>query len=180
MTERPILFSAPMVRAILEGRKTQTRRVVNPQPSSGVRTSVFVGSGVEDGHGREIRPRYGVPGDRLWVRETWAEPSGNRPDIYRYRADFHDHADTRIRWRPSIHMPRAACRIGLYINAVRIERLQAITDADAIAEGIDGKTLGQPPRLDYANLWNQLNEKRGFGWDVNPWVWVIDFSAVAP
>lgn len=164
MREHPIIFSGPMVRAILEGRKTQTRRVVKPQPSAGVRDSVFARSGLEDGHGRELRCPYGQPGDRLWVRETWGYRCGigvnpTTEAVIEYRAD---RARSKLpvpngqpglprqrpnmthpellawwgRWRPSIHMPRWASRITLEITDVRVERVQDISEADARAEGV--------------------------------------------
>ena len=152
--ERPILFSAPMVRAILEGRKTQTRRVVKPQPHHGpVGEMVCLGGAdwaMDDGDlSGQFRCPYGVPGDRLWVREAWAPNEGSAGG-YIYRADVGEgssgfyQADLKIgewthiapRWRSSIHMPRWASRITLRITDVRVERLQDISEADAIAEGL--------------------------------------------
>lgn len=141
MKERPILFSGEMVRAILEGRKTQTRRVIKPQPDS-ARNSVFVKSGFETKHGYEIKCPYGQPGDRLWVRETWGlwdtdpKDGPERAKIF-YRATDENRRDLRYqRWRPSIHMPRWASRINLEITNIRIERVQDITEEDAKAEGL--------------------------------------------
>lgn len=229
MTERPILFSAPMVRAILAGQKSQTRRVVKPQPSN-ART-------VDDPHGwrwkwshgiewgtdtRSYRQMfdhcpYGVAGDRLWVRETWGEmvwrtiignPAPPRTEIV-YRAGPHPfdrdvpHGwNAANRWKPSIHMPRTHSRLTLEITGVRVERLQAIGEKDALAEGCrasdaaivyrapqGGGTFAQSkraPELEgsavgaYAILWDSINAKRGLGWDVNPWVWVIEFAKIAP
>ena len=217
MKERPILFSAPMVRAILDGRKSQTRRIVKPQPHAGVRRSVFVRSGLEDGHGRELRCPHGVPGDRLWVRETWqhapqdrcdcpqpSEPSpcddwsngtgcrSNRGEVL-YRADVgneteersvvrlaHRHGTHVAPWRPSIHMPRWASRITLEVTGVRVERLQEISDADAMTEGVPFTELPQGQdrpdplhRAQFADLWESINGPRS--WEANPWVWVIEF-----
>lgn len=203
--ERPILFSGPMVRAILEGRKTQTRRVVKPGPSSGVRWSPFVSTGLEDGHGREIRIAYGQPGDRLWVRETWGYAPGTlneerlccykaTPEIapFAWPARRGPIGDFVARWRPSIHMPRWASRLTLEITDVRVERLQQITAADAWQEGIrpvgvaeqagDGASDIDPESAvvgEFIDLWNSLNAKRGFGWDANPWVWVLTFNRAA-
>lgn len=221
MKERPILFSAPMVRAVLEGRKTQTRRVIKPQPSAGVRDSVFVHSGLEDGHGRELRCPYGAPGDRLWVRETWAvqrfEPclpherdwqELHSPTI-RYLADgatqrvqgdratgvgiYHGPVEKS---RPSIHMPRWASRITLEITDVRVHRVQNISEADALAEGINridhgregsyyhaARTEPHPknwcdPIDAFHELWDAINGMRSFGWNVNPWVWALTFTRV--
>lgn len=156
-TERPILFSGPMVRTILEGRKTQTRRVCRGQPME-----AWTGSVVEDGQvfmtqtGNDcrmlMRCPYGQPGDRIWVRETWCEASPEHRDHRNVRQAFYkadgEHtveseeirqrfiqAGHDYRWRPSIHMPRWASRIDLEITAVRVERLLKISKEDAIAEG---------------------------------------------
>jgi hypothetical protein len=184
--ERPILFSAPMVRAILAGAKTQTRRIVrgNPIPN--------------------MPCPYGQPGDRLWVRETWSvlfpqyvndadEPTFWRAD---YTAD--ELRDLALpKWRPSIHMPRARSRITLEVTEIRCERLRDITAADAMSEGIHEFKLGEfgstfgydpkgtpgphctdDPRDAYGILWEVIN---GSGsWQRNPWVWVISFRRVEP
>lgn len=225
MRERPILFSAPMVRAILHGRKTQTRRVVKPQPAHWRYLQPMWGTSpppnpVEFGERwlwREVGPDYpddarddrrcpyGVPGDRLWVRETWALVPRTayarsegvqqvlRPD------DSHDAAVFAAdwerskpgRWRPSIHMPRWASRITLEITGVRVERLQDISEADARAEGCplthDGKPYDPPPpdvdswqgygRASFCLLWSKINGPGS--WDANPWVWVVEFKRVA-
>lgn len=195
MKEKPILFSAPMVRAILEGRKTQTRRVIK-------NTGTYA---IEDHHGiitakREraalaTQCRYGQPGDRLWVRETWQGPIleseehfdewREAPDLFRkpgfcaYRAtdtlDAVDEDGKELGWRPSIHMPRWASRITLEIAAVRVERLQDISADDSIAEGSAGHPDG--PWHAYRSLWTLIN---GAGsWEANPWVWVVEFNRVA-
>ena len=148
MKERPILFSGPMVRAILSGTKTQTRRVLKPQPYFDNRGLLWwewsrsAGSASIDPVGQPSDEwlkhcPYGAPGDVLWVRETWA-PSDLAPVLYR--------ADGPVRngrWRPSIHMPRWASRLSLRIKSVRVERLQDITEADAIAEGAHRMTCTQ-------------------------------------
>ena len=175
MAERPILFSGAMVRAILEGRKTQTRRVISDKHewarSNAVRGECWLSP-------------FGVRGDRLWVRETHA---GDNLCGWVYRAD-HPDADIRAgelddgeqtlrRWTPAIHMPRAACRLMLDVVTVRVERLQEISEEDAIAEGVRPPgDYGRAPNVAvYRALWDSLNAKRGYGWDVNPWVWVIEF-----
>lgn len=196
MKERPILFSAPMVRAILDGRKTQTRRIVKPQPD-------FLGS-MDDpttpwktlapGLHEFIVCPYGKPGDRLWVRETHApQPdcmmawdnwmllhrTGPKPIIH-YAADGGD--PWVDRWRPSIHMPRWASRITLEVIGVRVERLKTIRTKDAQAEGVfvpsmQYAALGEHShRFAFGSFWEQIN---GSGsWDANPWVWVIEFRTV--
>ncbi len=195
MTERPILFSGPMVRAILDGRKTQTRRVMNTR---GVPADEFWAK-----QEQRKRPAYEV-GDHLWVRETWrlsgqyalyqprelttwAERTGA---TIAYRADADDGVAP---WRPSIHMPRWASRSTLEVTDVRVERLQDIGEIDARAEGIwyqcgskeitrgylscDESVLYDTALQAFAGLWDSLNAKRGYGWDTNPWVWVIEFKS---
>jgi len=192
MKERQILFSGPMVRAILEGHKTQTRRAIKPQPTrENVDTVTY------------MYCHYGVPGDRLWVRETWAHDEPNcddihcgNPDHIWYRANetkiVADSFAGKARWHPSIHMERWASRINLEIVKVRVERLQDITKEDISAEGIKRTAGGEwlAPLAGvpdypwgyaheaYAALWNDINDKRGYGWDVNPWVWVIEFRRI--
>ena len=201
---KPIIFSTPMVQAILAGRKTQTRRIVKPQPSSGIRKSVFVKSGLEDGHGREIKQRY-KPSDILWVRETFCEVPYEHNHVsikggyitipkYAYKAD--SERDYTGIWKPSIHMPREAARIFLRVTSVRVERLQEITAEDVIREGIEYSDSGPyhwhvlDTKLNawinfhfhdeaFKHLWDSLNAKRGYGWDTNPWVWVIEFERIS-
>lgn len=176
MNEHPILFSGPMVRAILKGRKTQTRRVIQPKPDHF--HTFQPGIWLPQIGDKEIKCSYGEPGDRLWVREAWLQDGG----IYLYRADFGLGvlADSwNGYWKPSIHMPRTVCRLTLEIVRIRAERLQSIREDDAMAEGVDF-IPNAPAALDhrtaFAGLWNSINEKRGFGWDTNPWVWVIEFK----
>lgn len=194
MKERPILFSAPMVRALLDGRKTQTRRMVRPQPDwlpevhSTRHTGPFfwpIGS-LGQQCGAPIARPYCEAGDVLWVRETTIKtPAG-----VTYVADRVDHfgAGGRLRKTPAIFMPRWASRITLQVTDVRVERLQAITDADAQAEGLyrndadswqpyegaDPLDFWEHPRQAYMALWNSIN-----GPDAdfaNPWVWAITFQ----
>lgn len=201
--ERPILFSGPMVRAILSSRKTMTRRIVNPQPKEGESVDVCgyskTGWAINGATGachcsESVRNPYGWPGERLWVRETWAHTNDydgqvlmdNRVAIYRADADI-----LPSRWRPSIFMPRCFCRLELEITDVRVERLQEISGDDAKAEGADCRTdlawNGTTDRPDFytsgniagfRELWDKLNAKRGFSWDTNPWVWVVSFKRV--
>lgn len=228
MAERPILFNTEMVIAILDGRKTQTRRIVKPQP---VKDDTFEGPYWyeptvvnKDGELGPGKPVFGIsstdgewgikspyqPGDRLWVRETWADlrgmgfgndPITGKPWNVAYKADIEpgsdgDRAriDYGVKWKPSIHMPKSAARIWLEVVGVRVERLQEITEEDARAEGIvDGGCLNcgesepcgcdnpQPDARDgFIYLWDSINAKRGYGWDTNPWVWVIEFKKVTP
>jgi hypothetical protein len=205
---RPIIFSSPMIRAILDGRKIMTRRVIKPQP-----TAVYY---VHPEHPVQVMEWKGTrwypastawgtpqPGDRLWVKETWCV-SGEGFNIFwvRYGADQSERRFELIphppmllagKWRPSIFMPRWASRITLEITAVRIERVQDITEEDAKAEGCGEYVGGEGPvpesslsvepgywhpnffRDGFRFLWNSLNAKRGYGWESNCWVWVISF-----
>ena len=187
---KPILFSTSMVQAILDGRKTQTRRVIKAPVLRNVREPdevLFDGKickfnwhGDDVIGGFEIKPKY-QPGDILWVRETWAEVSSG---IIEYKATYKepytgsaeiDHIGNKIKWRPSIHMPREAARIFLKVTNVRVERLQEITAHDAIREGMESE-IPFDTVDEFKELWNNLNAKRGYGWDTNPWVWVVEFE----
>ncbi|HDR8948346.1 TPA: hypothetical protein QDA71_005404 [Burkholderia vietnamiensis] len=213
MKERPVLFSGAMVRAILEGRKTQTRRVMKHQPPAEAcdvftfhhpdpRTHYWGFDGWSLLDWCQPCP-YGEIGHRLYVRETWQHsnhPFGPYESdcLVFYRADYLDDplgADLerspdgiRRQWRPSIHMPRAASRITLEITGVRVERLQSISESDARTEGVTieehhmrGYCAGayRPPSIRaFHDLWDSLNVARGHGWDMNPWVWVIEFRRI--
>jgi hypothetical protein len=141
---------------------------------------------------------YGAPGDRLWVKETWAIDAEDVETARRrhedvlldacpvgpyYRATASDFDESSLRWRPSIHMPRWASRISLEVTGVRVERLQAISEADAVAEGVHyelGEVKPDSPnahRISFSTLWDELNAKRA-PWSSNPWVWVIEFRRV--
>ena len=199
MKERPILFSAPMVRAILAGTKVQTRRVLKHCKCkiTGAELAACEIAG-EVNAGDYTNCPYGQPGNRLWVRETWMDLQGTgieraTGDLVRYAyaaaTPPGSHGDERrkdygLKWRPSIHMPRAASRITLEITGVRVERLQDIGAKDAIAEGVrvhedhHGKPRGSiySPVQAYRNLWESIN---GTGsWDANPWVWAVEFKRV--
>jgi hypothetical protein len=188
MKERPILFSGPMVLAILEGRKTMTRRVIRDFPVAGYRWSGFIIESSRDDIGKativpernmpymaqgqiKVRCPYGEPGDRLWVRETWAPDAG---DIL-FKADLGADDAKAIKWRPSIFIPRSASRLFLEVAAVRVERVQDITEEEAKAEGVRD-TMSN--RYLFSVLWDSINAKRGYGWDANPWVWVVEFKRV--
>lgn len=237
MRERPILFSGPMVRALLAGTKTQTRRVVKPAPPANTVAMgrwqdpgpepaywAFLRDGTADQdhpfggtelHGEPWRCPYGQPGDRLWVRETfycdnafypdgvgvncrWREEDGKRvaipideqraemltEDMY-YRADGDpefEGAEGPTPWRPSIHMPRWASRILLEVTDVRVEHLQDISEADAVAEGVEPvATHNRPGAIAthcgaYELLWEQINGPGS--WGANPWVWCVSFKRI--
>lgn len=206
MTERPIIFSGPMVRAILDGRKTQTRRAIKlPEDvtegprywttPTGRPQAGYANPGVNywTPSGNHIDPcPYGFPGDMLWVRETFANMEYEcNPPAYTYRADTPSTATPGwalppgVKWKPSIHMPRAAARLFLRVTDVRVERLQDIDESDAWREGVEPARAGQGDsgpikthRTGFVRLWNKLNEQRGYGWLMNPWVWVVSFDVL--
>lgn len=216
MKERPILMSAPMVRAILAGTKTQTRRAIAKQathdlyyqrmygvspPPNPVAFGTpglwrIVGPDYPDNKEDDVPCPYGVPGDRLWVRENGWERPERTPKMMREGADtwapyYYDAdgiseqeaADFKawgFKRRPSIHMPRAACRIVLEVTGVRVDRLQDISQADSIAEGapgghgaIPGYAYNATPREHYMAVWAAVNGAAS--WAANPWVWVVEF-----
>lgn len=198
MKERPILFSGLMVRAILEGRKTQTRRVIKPQPEclqdvQAIQYHLATGEPLIVGRGCP----YGKPGDRLWVRETWnawrqSNLEHNEWDTCdcapseipeRYGAVKLEYAATSQSvgpWRPSIHMPRWASRITLEIESVRGERLQDISNEDCWNEGMCDATNPElkANRKWFFELWESINGPGS--WDLYQWVWVIEFKEVKP
>lgn len=195
MKERPILFNAAMVRAILSGQKTQTRRVVKPCGAHhlfafldlpGNQTGEWAWCSSSHVVSKHIHSLYGQPGDQLWVRETFGHFERNdrlkKGDEIFYRAD--GQCIDLEPWRPSIHMPRWASRIQLEITAVRVERLNDISATDAISEGVsihaDHHTKPADsiysPVSAYRDLWESIN---GAGsWAANPWVWVIEFKVM--
>lgn len=232
MKERPILFSAPMVRAILGGHKTMTRRVAIPRHDDRTPCEHWSGGYCEPEaimsrhceHGSEGRPcPYGCPGDRLWVKETW-KPHCEGPisdefplgTCVKYRADgamvkptawtneqgaWCEAQEESEQWRSPLHMPRWASRITLEVTGVKVERVQDISQEDAAAEGsfigrcqcAEMQRKSRTPieavfrqtgchihGIEFRELWNDINAKRGFGWDVNPWVWVIEFRKTLP
>lgn len=198
--EIPILFSTPMVQATLEGRKTMTRRIVKPQPDQddepGLVPKIL---GNEENWGKwywdtdegerivKACP-YGEPGDVLWVREKFTKYKGGG---FAYAANGHT-CYPDIRWWPSIHMPKDACRIWLEVTEVRVERLQYISEDDAKAEGIersrsgDGRIVykhylkpkyGPSPVHSFETLWTKING--AYSWAANPWVWVVSFKVLS-
>jgi len=206
--EIPIIFNGDMVRAILAGQKTQTRRPINPAPMMITDSSAVPWEGDPETLAKLLKKSgkacpFGQPGDLLWVRETWSqiddtefggerwidyratpkypESSGRRP------AGWDDEPEnTPLRWRQSIHMPRWASRILLRVTAVRVERVQDLSEQDAMAEGVTemmfhpGRCLSQcasgisfPSAISaYRDLWESIYGN----WDVNPWVWVVEFE----
>ena len=219
MTIKPILFNTEMVRAILDGRKSCTRRLVKPQPdekhtyplgfvtdSTEKKNVGCFGFGIDEYGGsiQYVKPPYGyAPGDILYVRETWQylyELDGNEQIIegtgkYYYAATdtipFDTYVDVsgvtheRVPWHPSIHMPKEAARIWLKVTDVRVERLQEITAESALAEGTDkyihlnGKFDENAILTSFMGIWNSTiknSDLERYGWNANPWVWVIEFE----
>jgi len=227
----PILFNDEMVRAILEGRKTQTRRPIKPQPAEcrwidriltmKWKSTIFNPHRVKPRNEILVGCPYGQPGDRLWVRETFGvispesvgdeqwyqirqkrsfriHPESNRVDgiagaIYRADGEF-EFAPGYEKWHPSIHMPRWASRIDLEIASIRVQRVQDISQRDALYEGCPGgrselnrRTVemlsdsgtGAAMRVWFRQQWNAIYADRGLSWDINPWVWVLVFERFA-
>jgi len=206
MKERPIIFSGEMMRAILDGKKTQTRRVIKPQPDYAILKEgteleahkcpqlASVHSGRKEWglyrvpfHGRDVPCfsfdcPYGKPGDRLWCKETFVRQYTGFDYGIIYKADGIKISED-MKWSPSIYMPRWASRIILEITGIRVERIQDITEEDAKAEGCEighGLTDDSPffAREAFQKLWDSINAKRGYGWYENPWVWVIEFKVI--
>lgn len=189
MRERPIIFTGDSVRAILGGRKTQSRRVASGYASDGSRVC-----------SEQQACPYGTVGSRLWVRETWAQADLRHsivPVLYRADGDAQPVLDDR--WRSPIHMPRWASRLTLEILSVRVERVQAISEADARAEGVEPLPLqagepgawwtasvsagavlhGRTPADAFRLAWDAINGRRaGCSWAASPWVWVLEFRRV--
>ncbi len=194
MKERPIPFTGPMVRAILDGRKSQTRRVVKPQPERVTHNGGFYFS-IFNNQEEKNKCRYGYPGDRLWVRESYAvgscadelKPSELFPNIWLkengglwYPADNTEPKtpiSPRGRTRLARFMPRWASRILLENIDVRVERLQDITIEDCEKEGLEGVSpFDHYGKIKFSNLWESINGQGS--WGKNPWVWVIEFRKV--
>lgn len=205
MTDRPILFNAEMVRAILADKKTQTRKVIKPQPRWCEMTQQWLWWADKDTllswqdgviHPEMLAASPYQVGMNLWVRETFAmrsdidgkiDPDRARHYMY-YRADstpfdpadIHNWHDYGGRWRPSIFMPRWASRITLEVMGVRVERVQDITLEDMIAEGVtpiqEDCYFFDSYAIPFCKLWDSINAKRGYSWEQNPWIWVVEFK----
>lgn len=200
MKERPIIFSAPMVRAILEGRKTQTRRIVKPNIANFLEDGWGPSERMYETRDGDIIPAaslcpFGQPGDRLWVRETWQPNTMKTGWPYYYRATDDDVVSPP--WKSPLFMPRAASRILLEITDARVERLRDITESDAKQEAaeygyfdVEGKFV-QPDketerllgecgsyRQGFLHLWQSIHGPES--WIENPWVWVITFKKIEP
>lgn len=164
----PILFNTDMVRAILDGRKTVTRRVIK-----------YPKCGYFEFEPPKVAPRYHI-GDILYVRETWS-PVFVKPKRYLYKVGCDEANNLPIRWRPSIHMPKEAARIWLKVTDVRVERLQDMWTSDVSKEGLQFRRpyTADEMRHEFGRLWNttiKKEDKELYGWDANPWVWVIEFE----
>lgn len=178
---KPILFNAGMVRAILESRKTVTRRVVKPQPTAVAPMYCYAGSHKQDiGRWRDKTGQRWTPpcnaDDILWVRETWAK---NAYGGYFYRAD---ETPTVFSWNPSIHMPKEAARLFLRVTVVRVERLRDMCLADVLMEGIQEADSYEGTWGRWHETWNSTIKPADlprYGWEANPWVWVIEFERIS-
>lgn len=191
MKERGMIFNSEMVRAILDGRKTQTRRSVKFPVHDKNLGCELAGNELagELSAGNYLNSAFGKQGDRIWVRETWARYNIDQ-DSYdmAYRATPPEDWPEEGKWRPSIHMPRWASRILLEITGIRVERLNAISQEDAQDEGMeltgwrptysDQDSGGEvwTPYDNFARLWDSIYGEGS--WKVNPWVWVIEFKRV--
>ncbi len=230
MREKPIPFNTPMVQAILDGRKTMTRRVVKEIEGIpfewGLDREPYLGditlfekiglrkwdwvthknqwlynlqTAVDDSKTYLLKCPYGQPGDHLYVRETWrCVKYDNMDGDLNYGVEFKDGTRKYFKfddseryhqfgkyvfkegWQPSIFMPKEAARIWLEVTNVRVERLQEITYDDCLREGMWDYGTDVDTLAAFQELWQKLNAKRGYGWDVNPWVWVISFKKVTP
>jgi hypothetical protein len=190
MKERPILMNREMVQATKELIKTHTRRI-NGLDKINIKPNMWKYSGVEadgihhlfwfaDGINTElVKCPYGKVGDRLWVRETFRPSEDPLSNSIFYRADEEYHKGAG--WKPSIHMPRWASRLTLEIIDIRVERVQDISHRDALAEGVsyDVSKEGGAPVPRFHALWDSINASRGYSWDSNPWVWVIEFKVTS-
>lgn len=193
---KPILFNTDMVQAILDGRKTATRRVVKPQPKYQLKQKTnslphdwfeysehpYADYVSKSNWGLGIHSKYAV-GDILYVRETWAIDEQMPYDNYIYRTD--EIIPSSIsKWKPSIHMPKEAARIFLRITGVRVERLQGITEEQAKAEGFINNVMrdnGSSASKKFSLLWNSTIKKQDidqYGWNANPWIWVYEFERI--
>jgi len=203
ITERGMIFNAEMVRAILDGRKTQTRRpakfpVIDKSMGCELAGNELAG---ELAAGNYRNSPFGKPGDRIWVRETWAQAGGGAPELRLYRANYPEHVPSHyenvppaedVRWTPSIHMPRWASRIALEVTNVGVQRIRSISQNDAAREGLvklpaSGRyCLNQgdqyfggashDAREVFSWLWKSIYGDDS--WQANPWVWVIEFKRI--
>lgn len=197
--ERPIIFTHN-IREIISGEKIQTRRVIKPQPF-GHYSKIYFDESIQKWNfyhpvnaSDHIRCPYGVKGDVLWVKEVWRE---KKDGSFEYKAN--GLSDLYVKWKSPLFMPKSASRTKLLVERVRVQRIQEILDDDCLAEGVKKVTkdgmrykycfydkgdysstswsqMHLSPKLVFEDLWNSINRKRGFGWDVNPFVWVVDFS----
>ena len=198
MASKPILFNTEMVRAILDDRKTQTRRLIKDKDITNnfdidVDGSVYayIDQATGDSYPPTAIAKYQI-GDILWVRETWSRIDDLPYDNYVYRTDYGTTEDdsfppSMFKWKPSIHMPREAARIFLRVTNVRVERLQEITTEGIEQEGFycdsnytkDHFAYAPGMRIHFSRVWDEIYSGKGYGWDVNPWVFVYEFERVS-
>ena len=190
MKETGLMFKAPLVRAILEGRKTQTRRIVKRLPlriNRDANAMEIDVANIENGEfAKRVPCPMGKPGDRIYVRETYAHHPQFAQIAFRADGEEFEDADGWLwapKWTPSIHMPKQAARIWLEITGVRVERLQSISESDAQAEGCSLECMTPTGDDCGSAIWGPggfkaLWESTGGDWAANPWVWVIDFKRI--
>ena len=182
MKETGLMFKAPLVRAILSGQKTQTRRIAKDVRHPDLGNWYAPGALVLEGEPQHVIHRacpWGQPSDRIYVRETFARvPTVCGSDEVVFAADYQDDSDKAagVKYTPAIHMPKDLARVWLEITGVRVERLQSISRGDAMAEGCPAPNMadGEDPRDWFAEVWKST----GGDWAANPWVWVIDFKRI--
>lgn len=184
MKETGLMLKAPLVRAILEGRKTQTRREVKRLPlrvnreANAMEVDV---ANIENGKFVDRIPcPWGQPGDRIYVRETWQKAGGGYGIWYAATDSKADDGNSPVTsWRPSIHMTKSAARIWLEVTGVRVEQLQDISTEDCISEGLNTTLREYDAEVNLRDQFQELWESTGGDWDANPWVWVIDFKVLS-
>ena len=185
MKETGLMFKAPLVRAILEGRKTQTRRIAKPVRHPDLGNVYSPGALTREHEPQHVINRacpYGQPGDRIYVRETFSQHPEWGQLAFRADGEEFEDADGWLwepKWQPSSHMPKDIARIWLEITGVRVERLQDISTEDCISEGLNTTLREYDAEVNLRDQFQELWESTGGDWDANPWVWVIDFKVLS-
>ena len=185
MKETGLMFKAPLVRALLEGRKTQTRRIAKPVRHPDLGNVYSPGALVLEHEPQHVINRacpYGQPGDRIYVRETFSQHPEWGQLAFRADGEEFEDADGWLwepKWQPSSQMPKELARIWLEITGVRVERLQDISTEDCISEGLNATLREYDAEVNLRDQFQELWESTGGDWDANPWVWVIDFKVLS-
>ena len=185
MKETGLMFKAPLVRAILEGRKTQTRRIAKPVRHADRGNVYSPGALVLEHEPQHVINRacpYGQPGDRIYVRETFSQHPEWGQLAFRADGEEFEDADGWLwepKWQPSSQIPKELARIWLEVTGVRVERLQEITPEDCIAEGLNTTLRERDAEVNLKQQFKELWESTGGDWAANPWVWAVDFKALS-